>query len=255
MSESFDSIESFEIPNIINDFFNTVARISNNSNTIFQTLTLDIIDESSNTLKSIWDYFNKVKENNKVIAKCKYCKNAKYSVTNGAATNLWGHLKRMYNSLLGVSTSQSTLDKFSTKHIESKNISNEFRQWMAEWIIFKDLLFTIIERHFKSMIKRALKIKVVSADTIQCNILQKYSQIHDNIHQELQASSKLAFTLDIWTSILVKAYIGITIYFIDKSWSFQQRILNFVELEGAHSGKNIANEFIKMVEFYNIETK
>ncbi|KAF0407218.1 zinc finger bed domain-containing protein ricesleeper 2-like [Gigaspora margarita] len=68
---------------------------------------------------------------------------------------------------------------------------------MAEWIIFEDLPFTIIEGCFKSMIKRALKIKVVSADIIQRDILQKYSQIHDNIRQELQASSKLAFTLDI----------------------------------------------------------
>ncbi|KAF0355546.1 hypothetical protein F8M41_014879 [Gigaspora margarita] len=73
-SKSFNSIESFEIPNIINDSFNTVARIFDNSNTTFQTPTLDIIDESSNTSKSIWDYFNKVKKNNKVIAKCKHCK-------------------------------------------------------------------------------------------------------------------------------------------------------------------------------------
>ncbi|CAG8848960.1 34927_t:CDS:2, partial [Gigaspora margarita] len=180
------------------------------------------------------------KENNKVIAKCKHCKNTKYSVTNCATTNLWGHLKRMHSSLLGVSTSQSTLDQLNTKHIENKNISNKFteesfRQWMAEWIIFEDLPFTIIEGRFKSMIEKALKIKVVSADTIQRDILQKYSQIHDNIRQELQVPNKLAFTLDIWTSISVKAYIGITIHFIDKSWSLQQRILNFVELEGAHS--------------------
>ncbi|CAG8763863.1 10007_t:CDS:2, partial [Gigaspora rosea] len=153
-----------------------------------------------------------------------HCKNAKYSLTNGATTNLWGHLKRMHNSLFGVSTFQSTLEKFKS-----------FKQWMAEWIIFEDLPFTIIEGRFKSMIERALKIKVVSADTIQHDILQKYSQIHDNIRQELQVSSKLAFTLDIWTSISVKAYIGITLYFIDKSWSHQQRILNFVKLEGAHS--------------------
>ncbi|CAG8603612.1 465_t:CDS:2, partial [Gigaspora rosea] len=83
--------------------------------------------------------------------------------------------------------------------------------------------------------------------TIQHDIIQKYSQIYDNICQELQASSKLAFTLDIWTSISVKAYIEITIHFIDESWSLQQRLLNFVELEGVHSGKNIANKFIKMI--------
>ncbi|KAF0519155.1 zinc finger bed domain-containing protein ricesleeper 2-like [Gigaspora margarita] len=187
MSESFDS-------NIINDFFNTIARISDNSNTTSQTPILDIIDESSNTSKSIWDYFNKVKKSNKVIAKCKHCKNAKYSVTNGATTNYGGISKECI--ILFLFTEES------------------FRQWMAEWIIFEDFPFTIIEGRFKSMIERALKIKVVSADTIQRDILQKYLQIHDNIRQELQASSKLAFTLDIWTSISVKAYIGITIHLL-----------------------------------------
>ncbi|CAG8794824.1 5258_t:CDS:1, partial [Racocetra fulgida] len=48
-------------------------------------------------------------------------------------------------------------------------------------IIFEDLPFTIIEGRFKSMIKKALGFKVVSADTIKRDILQKYSQIHDYI--------------------------------------------------------------------------
>ena len=127
---------------------------------------------------------------------------------------------------------------------------------MAEWIIFEDLPFTIIEGHFKPMIEKALGFKIISADTIQRDILQKYSQIQNNIRQELhEVSSKFAFTLDIWTSVSVKAYIGITIHFIDKSWLLQQKILNFIELEGSHTGKNIANEFIKMVEFYNIKNK
>ncbi|CAG8757521.1 12361_t:CDS:1, partial [Racocetra persica] len=67
--------------------------IPNDLNIISQVPTLDIIDEYSNTSKSIWEYFTKIKKNNKMIAKCKHFKNSKYSITNGTTINLWGHLK------------------------------------------------------------------------------------------------------------------------------------------------------------------
>ncbi|CAG8606163.1 12358_t:CDS:2 [Cetraspora pellucida] len=121
-----------------------------------------------------------------MFATCKHCKNIKYSIINGATTNLWGHLKREHSSLLSISTSQTTLNiQFNTKNIKNKDISKEFteesfKQWMAEWIIFEDLPFTIIEGCFKPMIEKALEFKIISADTIQHNASNNNTMI-DNI--------------------------------------------------------------------------
>lgn len=48
---------------------------------------------------------------------------------------------------------------------------------------------------------------------------------------------------------------GITVHFINKTWHLQQLTLDFIELEGSHTGKNIANELIEVLNLYGISTK
>ncbi|CAB5195834.1 hypothetical protein RhiirA5_433852 [Rhizophagus irregularis] len=68
--------------------------------------------ETSDKSKSnIWKYFTKERgQDNKITAKCNYC-NAKYVVVKGAITNLWTHIKKIHVSLLGLSTTQRTLEQ------------------------------------------------------------------------------------------------------------------------------------------------
>ncbi|CAG8666084.1 21618_t:CDS:2 [Dentiscutata erythropus] len=49
-----------------------------------------------------------------------------------------------------------------------------------------------------------------------------------------------------WTSTAVKAYMGIIAHYIDKDWQLQQKTLDFVEVEGSHTGANLANEVINI---------
>jgi hypothetical protein len=70
-----------------------------------------------------------------------------------------------------------------------------------------------------------------------------------------EVSGKLSFSLDIWTSTVVKAYIGITVHFINNSWNLQQITLDFIELEGSHTGKCIAEELIAVLSSYDISKK
>ena len=48
---------------------------------------------------------------------------------------------------------------------------------------------------------------------------------------------------------------GITVHFINESWCFQQLTLDFIELEGSHTGRNIAGELIEILNLYGISTK
>ncbi|CAG8446164.1 13096_t:CDS:2 [Cetraspora pellucida] len=139
---------------------------------------------------------------------------------------------------------------------ETFNASNNLRAWILEWIILEDFLFTIVEDQFKTIIEKITKFYIVSADTIKCDLITKYIEMQTNIQTELQEiSGKFAFSLDIWTSSVIKAYMRIIIHFIDKDWWFQQKTLDFVKIEGSHIGENFTNELIKVFEFYNIESK
>ncbi|PKC51457.1 hypothetical protein RhiirA1_483693 [Rhizophagus irregularis] len=77
------------------------------------SLEMRIDTETSEKSRSnIWKYFTKERgQDNKITAKCNYC-NAKYVVVKGATTNLWIHIKKIHVSLLGLSTTQHTLEQF-----------------------------------------------------------------------------------------------------------------------------------------------
>ena len=70
-----------------------------------------------------------------------------------------------------------------------------------------------------------------------------------------ETPGKVSFSLDFWTSVIVKAYIGVTIHFIDKLWNLRELTLDFNELEGIHSGEHIAKKLINILDIYKISTK
>ena len=70
-----------------------------------------------------------------------------------------------------------------------------------------------------------------------------------------EVPGKLSFSLDIWTSTVVKAYMGITVHYISNAWNLQQITLDFIELEGSHTGRCIAEELITVLSSYDISKK
>ncbi|KAF0419081.1 zinc finger bed domain-containing protein ricesleeper 2-like [Gigaspora margarita] len=190
--------------NTLNESFTTTASEISNTMTEVSNIS-EISDMTSETSNS----FNIIDET---------------SNTSSATTNLWMHIKRVHLALLGTPPSQCTLD-----HYRSNNNDNKFSEvtqddlqlWIMEWIVLKDLSFTIVE------------------------------EMQTNVQIELQEIlEKFAFSLDVWTSTAVKAYMGIIVHYINKDWQLQQKTLDFIEIECSHTGANLANELINIFEFY-----
>lgn len=68
-------------------------------------------------------------------------------------------------------------------------------------------------------------------------------------------TGRLSFTLDAWTSPNNKSFLGVTCHFIDNNWKNKDILLDFICLEGSHSGENMAVEFSKCVKEFNILSK
>ena len=65
----------------------------------------------------------------------------------------------------------------------------------------------------------------------------------------------LSFTVDAWTSKNQLPFLGISVHWINKKWELQSLTLDFCLLLGQHSGENLAQQFLKVLEDFNIETK
>ena len=44
------------------------------------------------------------------------------------------------------------------------------------------------------------------------------------------------------------AFLGITCHYIDNEWNLKDTLVDFVHLNGVHSGENLAKEFLKCIE-------
>ena len=68
-------------------------------------------------------------------------------------------------------------------------------------------------------------------------------------------SSKISFTIDGWTSSNNISFLGITAHLITDKCELKSFLLDFVKLNGPHSGANIKKAFLKSLRSYGIESK
>jgi hypothetical protein len=65
---------------------------------------------------------------------------------------------------------------------------------------------------------------------------------------------KLSFATDAWTSPNHKAYMAITVHF-EKNGTPMALLLDLVEVPKSHTGVNLANTFVEVLEAFGIKDK
>lgn len=58
-----------------------------------------------------------------------------------------------------------------------------------------------------------------------------------------------------WTSPNYLPFLAITSHFINSKWEIKNILVDFVHVNGSHSGKKIADSFVKSVQEMNILSK
>ena len=61
--------------------------------------------------------------------------------------------------------------------------------------------------------------------------------------------------MDAWTSSNYIPFLGITAHWITNEWELKNTLVDFVKLEGPHSGQNIKEVFLNSLNNLGITTK
>src|SRR3954453_18741650 len=79
--------------------------------------------------------------------------------------------------------------------------------------------------------------------------VERYREEEGCVNERLRrAGSKISVTLDCWTSPNNEAFLGITGHYIDNEWALQSLVLDFVPLNGEHTGENLCGAFVGACE-------
>jgi len=79
----------------------------------------------------------------------------------------------------------------------------------------------------------------------------------NNITNKLhQIAGKFSLTADIWTSTINwEAFLGLTIHYVDSNWNLCNFLLDIIPFTIKHSGVNIAQEIMRVLEEFNISRR
>jgi hypothetical protein len=95
-----------------------------------------------------------------------------------------------------------------------------------------------------------------SIPTIRTWTLRAFVAQKERIKREVQSAlSKVHFTVDLWTSPNALAILGMIAHYTSESGQLEHSVLALRELDGKHSGPNIAGCIMQIVNDYGIASK
>ena len=82
---------------------------------------------------------------------------------------------------------------------------------------------------------------------------EQFTQVQRKIEHELEGKNKVSLALDTWTSQNKLSFIAITAYVVNEQWEYQEHLLGFEHIAGAHTGENLAKITMQVLRRYHIE--
>jgi hypothetical protein len=190
---------------------------------------------------------------------CKRCSwSSTDSARHGSTSNLITHLRTRHgikqDTPSQLSTSMTSLDRF----ICPPKATLSIEQALIQWVIQTRQPFTVVEQpSFQTVFEAAnVKLPIKCADTLYNRIKDGFSKSRSMLKQDLvQSCDSIALSLDAWTSENQLPILGIIGHWITPNFEKREVVLDFAEIQGPHSGQNLADCLLTVIQELDIAPK
>jgi hypothetical protein len=204
-------------------------------------------------MSDVWNFFQKVKRDNIVTSiYCQICK-AEYGALT-STTSLRRHLINIHGSIYK-QTNQSRRQISLYSPSKQSHITAKLAQWVAvnlqpfnmvEQREFQEFVYTLDPRYVVPC-RQTIKEK---ADSL---FIKRRENVMLNIGN---FSAKIALTTDIWSSSYNStSFLGITMHYINDDWEIKKCLLDFIPIEGSHTGILISTKLIEIFSEFDISDR
>lgn len=204
-------------------------------------------------MSDVWPFFQKITNNDNVIISinCKACE-AEYGASTSTST-LRRHLNSVHNSTYIPTNQQKQGSPYSfaeQSHITAK---------LIQWIIVDLQPFNLVEQKEFQLFINSLDSRYVipCRQTIKEEVNTLFSKRRLNVKLGINnIITKIALTTDIWTSSYNNtAYLGVTMHYINDNWEIKKCLLDFIPIEGSHTGTLISTKLANILQDFNISDR
>lgn len=187
---------------------------------------------------------------------CKRCKwSSKDSARQGGTTNLATHLYKEHHIKQNTITPPAgPLDMF----IEPAKFGLDPMQALLRWVIETQQPFTVVEHPTWKELLKSLNAScpIKTADTLRNRVQSEYSSWRGRLKQDLaDTCQSISLSLDIWTSENQISFLAIVGHWLTPDFKLREDLLEFIEIDGLHSGENLSTIVKSVLETFQIEHK
>jgi hypothetical protein len=75
------------------------------------------------------------------------------------------------------------------------------------------------------------------------------------MHSLLPACSSVSLTSDIWSGNAMEVYISVVAHYVGANWELHKKVIGFRLIEASHTGENIAEKLVCVVEEFGLIDK
>ncbi|MBW0464461.1 hypothetical protein O181_004176 [Austropuccinia psidii MF-1] len=216
----------------------------------------------------VWSFFS---ESNEGFVQCQVndragnpCNRKLKNGRTGSTKGMSNHLNFTHRLTSSKSSNLSdkpkeTLDKFIQTSVMKKVLSVEaLKTALVYFICDCDLPLSITKSpSFHRLLKlcNPLALNILVQRTALTAHLSRIYYCHEK-HIQLtlsESNQDVSFTTDTWTSPNVTAFMSVTGHFMDRNFKLHSILLGLTEIEGDHSGHSLSNQFLKVIQQYELE--
>ena len=182
----------------------------------------------------------------KEMGVCKFCK-AKYTIgSKGGTSHMRRHIPQYAKSHGSASDPRQTTLNFSPTEGNLTSWSydpNRARELHAKYIAQTQLPLSIGDSHtFEEYIQNAYnpQFKRVYRNTARADCIKGFNEMRVKLINEFNTcTATVACTSDIWSSRTKSGYLCVTARYVDRSRSFQERLIAFKQIMFSHDANVI----------------
>ncbi|CAJ2634908.1 unnamed protein product [Trifolium pratense] len=227
-------------------------------------VTSSSIKPKKKTMTSVYLKFFETATDGKT-RRCKFCGQT-YSIAT-ATGNLGRHLANRHPgydkegeavSNLVTRPNGVVIKKFQARG-KSNQVDYDHLNWLlVRWLVLASLPPSTLEEKWLVNSYKFLNpsIQIWPSDKYRTVLDEVFSSMREDVRALLeQVSFKFSITLDFWTSFEQNFYMSVTCQWIDEDWCFEKLLLDVCRIPYPCGGAEIYRCLIKVLKFYNIESR
>ncbi|KAK9364464.1 hypothetical protein V1509DRAFT_643652 [Lipomyces kononenkoae] len=101
-----------------------------------------------------------------------------------------------------------------------------------------------------------IELPLKSASTVKRRLVPRFEECPENLKRDLESTCiTIGLSLDVWTSKNNLSILGVVGHWLAPEFVYKERVLEFKELNGLHSGENLAMVVGDLLEELNLNAK